>query len=158
MGRTEFLTLTIQSEPRLETRKPTTRAKWRSTMSAYRSVLENCLTAADIVRDGDVQQPRWPYFFGSARPSRSETRAALRVLSVIADKLRPKKKNEEARMGTVPLVSLRYCTRKPATYSKPAPSFNAKVPIIPDCVRVSTLAEMSPLPLLVAVPTSLQLL
>ena len=79
-------------------------------------------------------------------------------LSVIADKLRPRKKNEEARMGTVPLVSLRYCTRKPATYSKPAASLNAKVPTIPGWVRVSTLAEMSPLPLLVAVPTSLQLL
>ena len=67
--------------------------------------------------------------------------------------------SEEARMGTVPLdVDVRYCTRKPATYSKPAASLNAKVPIIPDCVRVSTLAEMSPLPLLVAVPRSLQLL
>jgi hypothetical protein len=54
LGRTEFLTLTIQSEPRLETRKPTDRAKWRSSLSAYTSVLENCLTAADIVRDGDL--------------------------------------------------------------------------------------------------------
>src|SRR6476646_3664149 len=53
LGRTEFLTRTIQSEPRLETRKPTDRAKWRSSLSAYRSVLENCLTAADIVRDAD---------------------------------------------------------------------------------------------------------
>src|SRR5580692_1039979 len=42
LGRTEFLTLTIQSEPRLETRKPSTRAKWRSFMSASGSVLEMC--------------------------------------------------------------------------------------------------------------------
>src|SRR3954467_14042564 len=33
------------------TRKPSTRAKWRSSMSAYRSVLENVLDTADIVRD-----------------------------------------------------------------------------------------------------------
>jgi|tagenome__1003787_1003787.scaffolds.fasta_scaffold20986322_2 hypothetical protein len=32
----------------------TTRAKWRTSMSAYRSVLENVLDTADIVRDGDV--------------------------------------------------------------------------------------------------------
>ncbi|HKV81223.1 MAG TPA: hypothetical protein VJP02_23955, partial [Candidatus Sulfotelmatobacter sp.] len=48
-----FLTLTIQSEPRLETRKATTRAKWRSSMSAYTSVAQNVLDTADIVRDGD---------------------------------------------------------------------------------------------------------
>ncbi|HKV77403.1 MAG TPA: hypothetical protein VJP02_04650, partial [Candidatus Sulfotelmatobacter sp.] len=47
----EFLTLTIQSEPRLETRKATTRAKWRSSMSAYTSVAQNVLDTADIVRD-----------------------------------------------------------------------------------------------------------
>jgi len=35
-------------------RKPTKRAKWRSSMSAYRSVLENVLDTADIVRDRDV--------------------------------------------------------------------------------------------------------
>src|SRR3954447_4251848 len=32
----------------------TTRAKWRSSMSAYRSVLENVLDTADIVKDRDV--------------------------------------------------------------------------------------------------------
>jgi hypothetical protein len=36
------------------TRKPSTRAKWRSSMSAYRSALENVLDTADIVRDGDL--------------------------------------------------------------------------------------------------------
>jgi hypothetical protein len=34
------------------TRKTTKRAKWRSSLSAYRSVLENVLDTADIVRDG----------------------------------------------------------------------------------------------------------
>src|SRR3954471_11788468 len=32
----------------------TTRAKWRSSLSAYRSVLQNVLDTADIVRDGYV--------------------------------------------------------------------------------------------------------
>src|SRR4051812_3079513 len=32
----------------------TTRAKWRSSLSAYRSVLQNVLDTADIVRDGDI--------------------------------------------------------------------------------------------------------
>jgi len=58
LGRTEFLTRTIQSEPRLETRKPTTRAKWRSSMSAYRGVLQNVLDTADIVREGILRQAR----------------------------------------------------------------------------------------------------
>jgi hypothetical protein len=49
LGRTEFLTLTIQSEPRLETRKPSTRAKWRSFMSASGSVLEMCLTPPTLL-------------------------------------------------------------------------------------------------------------
>ena len=53
-GSDRVLTRTIQSEPRLETRKPSTRAKWRSSTSAYASVLENVLDTADIVRDGDV--------------------------------------------------------------------------------------------------------
>src|SRR5208283_1721717 len=43
----------IQSEPRLETRKPTKRAKWRSSMSADRSVVQNVLDTTDIVRDRD---------------------------------------------------------------------------------------------------------
>ena len=34
--------------------KPSTRAKWRSSTSAYRSVAQNLLTTADIVRDRDV--------------------------------------------------------------------------------------------------------
>jgi len=37
----------------LETRKPSTRAKWRSSRSACRSVAQNALDSADIVRDGD---------------------------------------------------------------------------------------------------------
>jgi len=57
LGRTEFLTRTIQSEPRLETRKPTERAKWRSSMSAYRSVRQNVLDTADIVREAIFHQP-----------------------------------------------------------------------------------------------------
>jgi len=40
LGRTEFLTRMIPSEPRLERRKPTERAKWRSSMSAYTSVAQ----------------------------------------------------------------------------------------------------------------------
>ena len=52
-GSDRVLTRTIQSEPRLETRKPSTRAKWRSSTSAYTSVLENVLDTADIVRDPD---------------------------------------------------------------------------------------------------------
>ncbi len=53
-GSDRVLTRTIQSEPRLETRKPTKRAKWRSSMSAYTSVAQNVLDTADIVRDGDL--------------------------------------------------------------------------------------------------------
>src|SRR5215467_8757577 len=54
LGRTEFVTLTIRSEPRLESAKPSTRAKWRSSGSACRSVFKNMLDTADIVRDRDV--------------------------------------------------------------------------------------------------------
>lgn len=36
LGRIEFLTSTIRSEPKGGKRKPTTRAKWRSSRSAYR--------------------------------------------------------------------------------------------------------------------------
>ena len=49
MGRTEFLTRTIQSEPRLERAKPIYETKWRSSMSACRSVLENCLTVPTLL-------------------------------------------------------------------------------------------------------------
>ena len=34
-------------------RKPTTRAKWRSSTSAYRIVAQKPVDTADIVRDGD---------------------------------------------------------------------------------------------------------
>ena len=54
LGRTEFLTRTIQSEPRLETRKPTLRAKWRSFPNAIGSLLENMLDTADIVVEIDM--------------------------------------------------------------------------------------------------------
>jgi len=52
-GSDRVLTRTIQSEPRVETRKPSMRAKWRSSMSACRSVAQNVLDTADIVRDRD---------------------------------------------------------------------------------------------------------
>jgi hypothetical protein len=42
------------AEPKVGKRKPSTRAKWRSSMSACRGVLENVLDTADIVRDGDI--------------------------------------------------------------------------------------------------------
>src|SRR5262252_8949896 len=45
--RTEILTRMILSEPRLERRKATTRAKWRTSMSARKSALENVLDTAD---------------------------------------------------------------------------------------------------------------
>jgi hypothetical protein len=38
----------------VEMRKPTTRAEWRSTQSAYRSVSQKAFDTADIVRDGDL--------------------------------------------------------------------------------------------------------
>jgi len=38
-------------------RKPTERAKWRSSTSAYGSALQNVLDTADIVRDGMFRQP-----------------------------------------------------------------------------------------------------
>jgi hypothetical protein len=53
-GLSRVLTLTIQSEPRLELRTPTKRAKWRSSMSAHRSVAQKLVDSADIVRDRDV--------------------------------------------------------------------------------------------------------
>jgi hypothetical protein len=46
----------IQSEPRLERRKPSLRAKWRSSMSACSGVLKRVLDTADIVRDGIFRQ------------------------------------------------------------------------------------------------------
>jgi len=44
MGRTEFPTWEITSEPGLEKAKPSTRAKWRSSPSARWGVREKCLT------------------------------------------------------------------------------------------------------------------
>src|SRR5215470_18476527 len=58
LGRTEFLTRTIRSEPRLESAKPSTRAKWRSSRSACGSVFKNVLDTADIVRDRDISTVR----------------------------------------------------------------------------------------------------
>jgi len=43
----------FRASPTLETRKSATRAKWRSSMSAHRSVPDNVLDTADIVRDRD---------------------------------------------------------------------------------------------------------
>ena len=54
---TEFLTLTIKNEPRLETRKPSTRAKWRSSSSACCSALENCLTLPTLLEMAIFRQP-----------------------------------------------------------------------------------------------------
>ena len=52
MGRTEFLTWkTITASLRLEKATPSTRAKWRSSLSACSRALEKGLTQADIVRD-----------------------------------------------------------------------------------------------------------
>ena len=62
------MTLTIQSEPRLETRKPTKRAKWRSSMSAYRSVAQKLVDTADIVRDRDFATVDSPSTSVIARP------------------------------------------------------------------------------------------
>src|ERR1700680_2023518 len=57
MGRTEFLTWkTITSEPTVGKATPSPRAKWRSSLSAGSSVLEKCLTRADIVREAILQQ------------------------------------------------------------------------------------------------------
>ena len=62
----------------MESAKPSPRAKWRSSLSAYRSVFKNVLDTADIVRDGDFSpttnlvsncvstsmQPKWVYTWG----------------------------------------------------------------------------------------------
>ena len=48
--------LCVRSEPRLETRKPSTRAKWRSFRSACGRVLENCLTLPTLLEKGIYQQ------------------------------------------------------------------------------------------------------
>lgn len=54
LGRTQFQTLTIKNEPRLESAKPSTRAKWRSRRSAYRSALQSMLDTADIVLEIEI--------------------------------------------------------------------------------------------------------
>jgi hypothetical protein len=54
MGRTEFLTPTIRSEPWVGKRKPTKRAKWRSFYECMQECAQNLVDTADIVRDGDV--------------------------------------------------------------------------------------------------------
>ena len=53
MGRTEFLTPTIRSEPWVGKRKPTKRAKWRSFYECMQECAQNLVDTADIVRDGD---------------------------------------------------------------------------------------------------------
>ena len=58
MGRTEFLTPTIRSEPWVGKRKPTKRAKWRSFYECMQECAQNLVDTADIVRDGDVTQLR----------------------------------------------------------------------------------------------------
>src|SRR5438552_11996252 len=49
VGRTEFLTATIASEPSIGKRKPSARAKWRSSPSAGRSVRKQCLTPPTLL-------------------------------------------------------------------------------------------------------------
>jgi hypothetical protein len=53
MGRTEFLTLTIRSEPRLEAQ-----TTHESEMALFNECMQSCahlvLDTADIVRDGDI--------------------------------------------------------------------------------------------------------
>jgi len=52
MGRTEFSDLkVITSEPGLANAKSSTSAKWRSSLNAWRNVVETILDTADIVRD-----------------------------------------------------------------------------------------------------------
>ena len=65
MGRTEFLTPTIRSEPWVGKRKPTKRAKWRSFYECMQECAQNLVDTADIVRDGDIS-PRERYY-GSVR-------------------------------------------------------------------------------------------
>jgi hypothetical protein len=55
MCRTEFLTRTITSEPEVGL-AISTRAKWRSCLSAGQSVLRNLLDTADIVREAMLRQ------------------------------------------------------------------------------------------------------
>src|SRR3954469_458627 len=72
----------------------TTRAKWRSSLSAYRSVLQNVLDTADIVREGDVTSSTEDHaqrigqelgeFGWLAKPSHYTLSAAKWVLSVMA--------------------------------------------------------------------------
>jgi len=54
MGRTEFLTPTIRSEPWVGKRKPTKRAKWRSFYECMQECAQNLVDTADIVREGDI--------------------------------------------------------------------------------------------------------
>src|SRR5579864_4166515 len=55
-------------------RKPSMRAKWRSSISAYRSVLKNVLDTADIVRDGDVSTARRMLFPETLDPIAADRR------------------------------------------------------------------------------------
>jgi hypothetical protein len=53
MGRTELLTLTIRSEPRLEMRKTIHESEMALFFECMRSCAHRVLDIADIVRDGD---------------------------------------------------------------------------------------------------------
>jgi hypothetical protein len=48
----------MNSEPRLETRKPPTRAKWRSSSSACLSALKKCLTLPTLLEMGFIVNHR----------------------------------------------------------------------------------------------------
>ena len=56
LGRTEFLTLTIQSEPRLESANQSTRAKWRFSLSACGRVRRSCLTLPTLLEMAMLRQ------------------------------------------------------------------------------------------------------
>jgi len=58
VGRTEFLTGAIASEPTVGKRNLSTRAKWRSSSSARGSVLENRLTPPTFLEMAIYRQPR----------------------------------------------------------------------------------------------------
>jgi hypothetical protein len=58
----------MNSEPRLEMRKPPTRAKWRSSSSACLSALKKCLTLPTLLEMGMLRQLRdFPNCIGNNR-------------------------------------------------------------------------------------------
>ncbi len=81
LGRTEFLTPTIRSELKVGKRKPSTRAKWRSSKSACRRALKKCLTpptllemaifrqsfrTVSLMREDAHVSTRWTIWIGTA--------------------------------------------------------------------------------------------